>query len=270
MELADFEFVCDLVRRQSGIALDSGKQYLVESRLQPLARRLDFDSIHDIVNRLRTSNSCELQKAVVDAMTTNETSFFRDIQPFEALRKVILPDLITKRAATKQLRIWCAACSTGQEPFTIAMVIRELFPQLATWEIQILATDLCSAVLDRAKSASFNQIEVNRGLPTQYVLKYFERHGLNWQLKQSIREMIEFRQLNLIENWPAFAQMDIIFIRNVLIYFDVATKKTILGKIRRQLRQDGYLFLGSAESTNNLDDSFSRMSIDKATAYRLQ
>ena len=270
METADFEYVRDLVRKRSAIVLETEKSYLVESRLTPLARREGFGSIAEVVAKLRMSGFSTLHSKVVEAMTTNETSFFRDLQPFEALKKVVLPDLIAKRSPVRQLRIWCAACSTGQEPYTVAMLIKENFPQLSGWDIKILATDLSTQVLEKAKTGCFNQVEINRGLPSTYVVKYFERAGLNWQLKQTVREMIEFRPLNLIEAWPVLNPMDIVFIRNVLIYFDVQTKKEIFGKIKRLLRPDGYLFLGGAESTLNLDDSFVRSEIEKASVYRLR
>lgn len=270
MDATDFDFVRDLVRKRSAIVLENEKSYLVESRLLPLARKEGFTSIDEMVAKLRLSMFGTLHGKVVEAMTTNETSFFRDLQPFEALRKVVLPELITKRAASRQLRIWCAASSSGQEPYTIAMLIREHLPQLATWDVKILATDLSTQVLDKARSGIFNQIEVNRGLPAQYLMKYFDRQGMNWQLKESIRQMIDFKPLNLIETWPPMSVMDIVFIRNVLIYFDVQTKKNILGKVRRLLRPDGFLFLGGAESTYNLDDSFVRTEIEKASVYRLR
>lgn len=270
MESADFEFVRDFVRRRSAIVLEPEKAYLVESRLLPLARREGFGSIAEMVAKLRVSPFGGLHSKVVEAMTTNETSFYRDLQPFEALRKVLLPELLTKRAATRQLHIWCAACSTGQEPYTLAMQIHEHFPQLANWDVKILATDLSTQVLEKARSGCFNQIEVNRGLPVPLLLKYFDRQGLNWQLKEPIRQMIEFKPLNLIEAWPNLSPMDIVFLRNVLIYFDVQTKKTILGKVRRLLRPDGLLFLGGAESTYNLDDAFVRTEVEKASVYRLR
>jgi chemotaxis protein methyltransferase CheR len=266
----DFDYVRDLVRKRSAIVIETEKSYLVESRLQPLARREGFTSIDEVVAKLRLTSSGPLHNKVVEAMTTNETSFFRDIQPFEALRKVIMSELTAKRAAARQLRIWCAACSTGQEPYTIAMTIKENFPQLANWDIKILATDLSTQVLDRARTGCFNQIEVNRGLPTPYVLKYFDRQGMSWQLKSPIRDMVEFGILNLIETWPSLPSMDIVFIRNVLIYFDVQTKKDILSKVKRLLKPDGYLFLGGAESTFNLDDSFIRTEVEKTSVYRLR
>ena len=270
MDTEDFEFVRDLVRKRSAIVLEKKKSYLVESRLMPLARREGFNSIGEVVAKLRLTGFTTLHSKVVEAMTTNETSFFRDIAPFDAVRKVILPELINKRMAGRQLRIWCAASSTGQEPYSLAMLIRENFPQLFNWDVRILATDLSTQVLEKARSGSFNQIEVNRGLPAALIVKYFDRQGMNWQLKDVIREMIEFKPLNLIETWPTLPQMDMVFIRNVLIYFDVQTKKDILGRIRNLLRPDGYLFLGGAESTYNLDDAYVRNEIEKASIYRLR
>jgi chemotaxis protein methyltransferase CheR len=270
MESVDFEYIRDLVRKRSAIVLETDKLYLVESRLQPLARREGFRSVAEIVAKLRTNGSGALHSKVVEAMTTNETSFFRDLQPFEALKKVVLPELIAKRAATRQLRFWCAASSTGQEPYSVAMLIREHFPQIANWDVKILASDLSTEVLEKARSGCFNQFEINRGLPASFLLKYFDRLGVNWQLKATIREMIEFRPLNLIEAWPILTSMDIVFIRNVLIYFDVQTKRDILSKVKRQLRPDGFLFLGGAESTFNLDDSFIRNEIEKTSVYRMR
>ncbi len=270
MQSVDFEFVSHFVRKRSAIVLEPEKTYLVESRLLPLARREGFASIDELVAKLRLSPIGGLHTKVVEAMTTNETSFFRDLQPFEALRKVLLPEFATKRAATRQLRIWCAASSTGQEPYSLAMLIREHLPQLASWDVKILATDLSTQVLEKARSGCFNQIEVNRGLPAAFLLKYFDRQGLTWQLKETIRQMIEFRPLNLIEAWPTLPPMDIVLIRNVLIYFDVQTKKDILGKIRRLLRPDGALLLGGAESTFNLDESYVRSEVEKTSIYRLR
>ena len=268
LEIVDFGYVRDLVRKRSAIVLEHEKNYLVESRLQPLAHREGFPTISELVARLRTSGFGDLHSKVVEAMTTNETSFFRDLQPFEALRKVVVPDLIARRS-NRQLRIWCAACSTGQEPYSVAMLLTEHFPQLANWDLRILATDLSTQVLEKAQSGSFNQIEINRGLPSTFLMKYFKRDGLNWQLKESILRMIEFRQMNLIETWPLLLQMDIVFMRNVLIYFDVQTKKAILGKVRRVLQPDGYLYLGGSECTYNLDDRFVRSEVENSSIYRL-
>ena len=270
LEVKEFEFIRSFVQKRSAIVLDDEKQYLVESRLQPLARREGFSNVAELVMQMQASPVNGLHQKVVEAMTTNETSFFRDIHPFDALRRVVLPELIAARSATRQLRIWCAACSTGQEPYSLAMLLRENFPQLQSWNVSILATDLSTQVLEKARDGSFNQIEINRGLPAPYLLKYFQRQGMNWQLKEDLRKMIDFRSMNLIEPWPLMPPADVVLLRNVLIYFDVNTKKDILAKVRRLLRPDGYLFLGGAESTFNLDDAFKRVELERSSVYRLR
>jgi chemotaxis protein methyltransferase CheR len=265
---SDFEYVQDLVRKRSAIVLESGKEYLVESRLSAVARDEGFTSIDRLVAELRRSPANGLHRKAVEAMTTNETTFFRDIHPFQALRLQVLPELIQRRAAQRQLSIWCAGCSSGQEPYTIAMLIREHFPALIGWQLRILGTDLSSDMLERAKAARYRQAEVNRGLPAGFLAKYFGKQGVEWQMVDEIRDMVEFREMNLIEAWPGASSYDLVFMRNVLLYFDVETKKAILAKVRRVLRPDGYLFLGSAESTMTLDDSYQRVAFDKTGYYR--
>jgi chemotaxis protein methyltransferase CheR len=206
---------------------------------------------------------------VVEAMTTNETTFFRDVYPFDALRDQLIPELMQRRAAQRQLVIWSGACSTGQEPYTIAMLLREHFPALTAWQVRILATDLSSEVLDRAKTGRYSQAEVNRGLPATFLVKYFRKHGVEWQIVDEIRRMVEFSELNLNEAWSRVPPCDLVFMRNVLIYFDVETKRTILGKLRRVIRPDGYHFLGGAETTMNLDDMYQRIAFGKTGYYRL-
>jgi chemotaxis protein methyltransferase CheR len=268
---AHCNFVRELVRDSCGIVLEEGKDYLVESRLTALARREGFDSAEGLVSKCRGNPFCGIQARVVEAMTTNETSFFRDTQPFEALRKVVLPDLLQRRGNDRKLFIWCAAASSGQEPYSLAMLIREHFPKLADGNVRILATDLALEVLERARTGLYGQIEVNRGLSAQLLVKYFDRKGMQWQIKDDIRKMIDFRQMNLIQPWaPSMQTMDVVFLRNVLIYFDVPTKKSILAKVRRILRPDGYLFLGGAETTMNLDDTFVRVPADLSCCYRLR
>jgi chemotaxis protein methyltransferase CheR len=267
---ADFDFICKLVRDRSAIVLDAGKEYLVESRLLPLARSEGCASLQDLVLRLRTQSTNGLQQKVIEAMTTNETSFFRDLHPFEALKKVLLPELMRKREGERRLNFWCGASSSGQEPYTIAILLREHFPTLANWSVQFLATDLSVEMVERARAGRYSQLEVNRGMPAPLLVKYFQRHGVEWRVKDELRKMVEFRPMNLVESWGAMPELDIIFLRNVLIYFDVPTKKAVLGKIRRVLRPDGYLFLGAAETTLNLDDGFERMQFDKAGCYRLR
>jgi len=268
--LEEFQFIRTFLQQESAIQLDDEKQYLVESRLQPLARREGFDTVGELVFKLRANKTGVLRQKVVEAMTTHETSFFRDIRPFEALKLSVLPKLIAARAATRELRIWCMACSTGQEPYSLALLLRENFPELQSWKVKILATDLSMQVLEKAKAGVFNQLEVNRGLPTPMLMKYFQRQGMNWQINDAIRQMIDFQPMNLIEQWPLMPPIDVVLLRNVLIYFDIETKKSILSRVRQRLRPDGYLFLGGAENTFNLDDGFERVELERSSVYRMR
>lgn len=263
-----FGFIRTLVRDKAAIVLDAHKSYLVESRLSPIVRAHGLHSFENLVEQLRKPNSGGLVQEVVEAMTTNETSFFRDLHPFEALKRQVLPELIARREKEQKLTIWSNACSTGQEAYTIAMLLREHFPKLATWQVRIIATDICSKVLAKAKSGEFNQTEVNRGLPAQFLLKYFTRQGLKWIINDEIRSMVDFRPLNLVEPWSGIPPTDIVFLRNVLIYFDIQTKQQILSKVHRTLRSDGYLFLGGAESTVGIQCAFTREQAASATFYR--
>jgi len=267
---AGFEYISSLVRQHSSIVLDSGKEYLVDQRLTSVAQEEGFASIEELAGWLRARSFNGVHLKVVEAMTTNETSFFRDFHPFEVLRRVTLPDLISRRGGERQLNIWCAACSSGQEPYSIAIVLREHFPALLNWNLRMLATDLSRKMLARAQMGRFNQLEVNRGLPANLLTKYFENRGIEWQVKDAIRKMIEFQVVNLTAPWPFLPAMDLVFMRNVLIYFDVQTKKTTLAKVRRLLKPDGYLFLGGAETTINLDDSFERLQFERSSCYRLR
>lgn len=266
---ADFDFISLLVRGRAAIVLERGKEYLVETRLAPLAQREGFDSLGSLVSRLRRDVlPGALHDKVVDALTTNETYFFRDFHPFEAMRRTLLPAMIEARREARRLTIWCAACSTGQEPYTLAMLIREHFPAVADWRIEIIATDLSPTVLRQAESGRYNQIEINRGLPAPYLVKYFTQDQGAWVLKPAIRSLVQFRPLNLIEPWPILPPCDFIFIRNVMIYFDVETKRTILKKLRACLRADGSLFLGSAETTLNLDPWWAPVTAGPTVVYR--
>jgi chemotaxis protein methyltransferase CheR len=266
----DFGYVRELVHRVSAIVIEPGKEYLVESRLASVARDAGFGSLDSLVAELRARPSHGLHRKVVDALTTNETTFFRDVHPFAALREDVLPRLIAARAAERRLSIWCAACSTGQEPYSVAMLLREHFPQLAAWTVRITASDLSQEVLARARAGRYTQLEVNRGLPAGYLVRYFRRDGMDWQLDDTIRRMVEFQELNLIERWPACGALDVVFMRNVLIYFDVETKRAILGRVRQVMRPDGCLFLGGAETTMNLDDAYQRETLGRAVCYRPQ
>jgi chemotaxis protein methyltransferase CheR len=267
MNPGDFEFLTSIIRQDSAIVLEKGKEYLVESRLTPVAKEHGLESLQHLVEMLKKPGSASLRGEVVEALTTNETSFFRDIEPFEALKGTLLPELIQKRSDKKQLSIWCAASSTGQEPYTMAMLLREHFPQLRDWKVTFIATDLSKEVLEKARSGVFSQMEVNRGLPVTYLVKYFEKNGAQFRIKDDIRNMIRFDELNLIKPFTIIPEVDLVLIRNVLIYFDVPMKKEILGKIRKVLRPDGFLLLGAAETTLNLDDKFERRAVGKSSCY---
>ena len=264
-----FNFIANLVRIKSAIVLESGKAYLVESRLTPVARELGLEGISELVSELQKPGSLKLTQRVVEAMTTNETSFFRDIHPFTALKEKILPNLIQRRAKEKSLSIWSNACSSGQEPYTIAMLITEHFPMLKDWKVRIISSDLSSQILDRARLGVFNQTEVNRGLPMSFLLKYFTKNGSQWKIRDDIRKMVEFRELNLVEPFPTLLPaMDIVFLRNVLIYFSSSTKSEILKKVHKVMQKDSYLFLGGSETTMNLNVSFEREQFGTAVGYR--
>jgi chemotaxis protein methyltransferase CheR len=247
IDIVAFGCVRKLVYDRAAIVLDDSKGYLVESRLAPLARQHGFDSVSQLCASLPRAPE-RLQAAVVEAMTTNETSFFRDHHPFEAIRRVALPELINLRARKRALRIWCAACSSGQEPYSLAIMIDEHFPALATWQVQIYATDLATNVVARAREGRYSQIEVNRGLSAAALVRYFTREGLEYTLKPEIRRRVQFAELNLIGNWPALESFDLVLLRNVLIYFDHPTKLKILQRMRPYLASDGFLMLGGAET----------------------
>ncbi len=263
-------FVCSLVRQKSAIELDANKAYLIEARLNPVARKFGFPTIDDMVAKLKTAPRQELQSQVVEAMTTNETSFFRDSHPFNAMKSTIVPELIKLRASQRSLNIWSAACSTGQEAYSIAMLLRESFPELASWNVQITGTDLSDEVLEKARAARFSQVEMNRGLPATMLAKYFRRDGMQWELNPDLRAMATFSKLNLIEKWPRLPTMDVVFLRNVLIYFSPETKKSILQNIRKVMARHAVLFLGAAETTMGLDDAFQRVQIENSVFYRLK
>lgn len=263
-----FDWVRDMVLDRAAIVLDSGKTYLVESRLLPIARREGAGSVNALVERLKATPYGKLHQEVMEAMTTNETSWFRDHSPFDALRDHVLPQLIAARGHERRIDIWSAACSTGQEPYSIAMILAEKFPQLDSWNVRILASDLASSVLEQARSGRFSQMELNRGLPAAMLVKHFQRSGTHWTVNQNIRDRVQFGTVNLASSWPAMPPLDIVFLRNVMIYFDQSTKRDILNKVKKVLRPDGFLFLGTAETTLHLDDTFQRVQFGSASCYR--
>jgi len=252
---ADYEYLRKLLKERSGLDLSADKQYLVESRLVPLARRASLPGIPELVAKMK-SGAEPLIAEVVEAMTTNETFFFRDKVPFDHLKDAVLPALVQARAARRSLRIWCAAASTGQEPYSIAMCLKEAGSLLSGWRTEIIATDLSLGVLEKAKAGTFSQFEVQRGLPIQMLVKYFTQNGEMWQLNADIRSMVQYRQLNLLQDFAHLGTFDIIFCRNVLIYFDQPTKATIFEKMSRMIEPDGVLALGAAESVVGITNAF--------------
>lgn len=268
IQTSDFKYISNFIKNASGIVLLPGKEYLVENRLSMLARTLKLESIDKLIAKLRQEDCNDLKQKVVDALTTNETSFFRDKHPFESLKSSILPELIKKRAATRQLNIWCAASSSGQEPYTIAMVLNQI-PALNNWKINFIASDISEEMLERCRQGLYTQLEIGRGLPANLIPKYFSRHKNRWQIKQELRNMIDFRAFNLCKQWPFMVNMDIIFLRHVLVYFNDATKKEILGKTRKLLKPDGYLFVGSGDDPERLDEKFKRTDFSTSACYKI-
>src|SRR6267378_7803385 len=250
----DYEFLRKLLKERSGLDLSPDKQYLVESRLTPLARRVGLSGIAELVQKIKSGTEA-LTSEVVEAITTNETFFFRDKIPFDHLRQTVLPELVQARASRRALRIWCAASSSGQEPYSIAMCIKEFAP-LAGWRVEIVATDLSQGVLEKSKAGIFSQFEVQRGLPIQMLVKYFTQTGELWQLNADIRAMVQHRQLNLLQDFSHLGTFDVVFCRNVLIYFDQETKTGIFDRLAKSLEPDGVLALGAAESVVGISDAF--------------
>jgi len=251
----DYEYLRKLLKERSGLDLSPEKQYLVESRLLPLARRVGLPAIPELVQTMK-GGAETIIKEVIEAMTTNETFFFRDKVPFDHLREEILPALLQARGARRSLRIWSAACSTGQEPYSIAMCLKEAGSLLTGWRVEIVATDLSQAVLEKSKSGIFSQFEVQRGLPIQLLMKYFKQAGDIWEISPEIRAMVQFRQLNLLQDFSQLGTFDLIFCRNVLIYFDQPTKSAIFARLAQRLEADGYLALGAAETVVGLTEAF--------------
>jgi len=260
----NYTYLQQEIYRASGIVLDDDKYYLVESRLTPVARVAGLASLDGLCARLRAGSSPELGRKVIEALTTNETMFFRDVAPFEVLRERIIPELLER--GPRKLAIWSAAASSGQEVYSIAMLLREM--ALVDPPVEILGTDLSERILERAREARYGQFEVNRGLPPQYLEKYFKREGLDWTLNDEIRHMVKFRRLDLRQPMSGLGKFDIVFCRNVLIYFDTETKVKILGQILDALNPGGYLLLGGAETTLKLEDKFERVVVASTAVYR--
>lgn len=252
----DYDFLRKLVKERSGLVLSADKQYLVESRLLPVARKAGLTGLSNLVQRLKGADAQALTVEVVEAMMTNESFFFRDKIPFDNFRDTIIPSLIAARAAQRRIRIWCAAASTGQEPYSLAMCLKDMAPLVSGWRIDILATDLSNEVLEKAKAGIYSQFEVQRGLPIQMLIKHFTQVGETWQIAPEIRAMVQYRPFNLLNDFAGLGMFDIVFCRNVLIYFDQPTKVGILDRMARLVERDGYLLLGAAETVVGLTDSF--------------
>jgi chemotaxis protein methyltransferase CheR len=251
----DYEYLRKLLKDQSGLDLSSDKQYLIESRLLPLSRKCGLSGIGDLVQKMKAGSAFIVAQAV-EAMTTNETFFFRDKVPFDHFRATIVPEILRARAGRKSIRIWCAAGSTGQEPYSLAMCLKEMGAQLAGWRIEIVATDLSQEVLEKSRAGIYSQFEVQRGLPIQMLVKYFKQSGEFWQINPEIRAMVQHRQLNLLHDFSQLGTFDVVFCRNVLIYFNQDTKINIFNRLHRAAEPDGFLVLGAAETVVGLTETF--------------
>jgi chemotaxis protein methyltransferase CheR len=263
----NFDWVRELVRRESAIVLQPGKEYLVEARLLPMARQMGLPDVGKLVETVRQRPDVDSMRRIVEALTTNETSWFRDGDPFTALTSTVLPELMASRGPAERLQIWSAACSSGQEPYTIAMLLEDALPNAAS-RVSITATDLSREMVERTKSGRFSQLEVNRGLPAPMLVRHFTRAGNEWEVAPALRRMVTASECNLAAPLPRMGPFDVVYLRNVLIYFDLPTKQTILRRVRELLRPDGWLFLGAAETTLGVDDSWERVVLGRSSAYR--
>jgi chemotaxis protein methyltransferase CheR len=264
---SDYAFIQELVRKHASIILNAGQEYLVKSRLEPVARGAGLADLSALILRLRSEPYGALHVTVVEAMTTNETSFFRDVHPYETLTKHILPDVIKRRGVERTLRVWSAACSTGQEPYSIAMLLAGM-RELRGWNVRIVATDLSKSAVTRAQSGIYTELELGRGLPSKLLADYFDRDGAVYKAKASLRAMIEWKPLNLAQPLPALPTFDIVFLRNVLIYFAPATCASILTRVHAAMHREGFLILGTTENMLGLPVSFESTVLGKTTVYR--
>jgi chemotaxis protein methyltransferase CheR len=263
----DYAYLCQLLHRHSGLALGAGKEYLVQSRLAPVAASLGHAGLPSLVASLRAFPASREVRMVCEAMTTNESLFFRDGAPFEMLRERVIPELMRTRQHTRKLRIWSAAASTGQEPYSVAMTLAGI-PALAGWRVEIIATDYSAAALERARAGVFTHFEVQRGLPIQMLMKHFTREGDDWRISAAMRQAVSYRECNLLEPFAHLGSFDLVMCRNVLIYFDLPTKRRVLDRMAAQLAPDGTLFLGAAETVLGVTESFERVAGASTSMYR--
>lgn len=268
MSGTDFDFLCSLLHETTGVVVDASKDYLIDTRLAALARAEGLTGVPELVRRLRSNNSVRLQQRFIESMLTKETSFFRDFYPFRSLEESILPELVSIRRHDRQLVVWSAACATGQEVYSIAMLVRERFPELLGWSLDLIGTDISEEALARAVAARYSQIEMNRGLPSGYLVKYFDQDGLEWCLRDEVRRMVRFFQLNLVRGFPPMPRCDLVLLRNVLIYFDANQRVRVLQEICQALRPGGMVLLGGAETMVADGCCLEPVQIGKAVAFR--
>lgn len=256
MSPEDFEYISTSLKSRSGLKLTPDKAYLLESRLMPIARKYELQSVDDLIGKMRKERSSDLMTEVMEAMTTNESFFFRDQKPFDLFRDEILPDLIERRASSRSFRIWCAAASSGQEPYSLSILLKEAAAKLSGWRHEIIGTDISHDILDKAKSGKYTQFEVQRGLPIQFLIKYFDKIDDQWKIKPEIQQMVTYKYFNLLDELKPLGTFDIVFCRNVLIYFDQPTKSKVMDQIASLMPRDGLLFLGGAETVLGITDRF--------------
>lgn len=256
MRVEDFDMFSTLLKQRSGLVLTRDKAYLLESRLMPVARKWNMKGLEELAITVRTRKDEALLRDITEAMTTNESSFFRDQKPFDQFRQLVLPRLMATRAAKRSIRIWSAACSSGQEAYSLAMILNDEAAKLAGWRVEIVGTDISAEMVERSKAGVYTQFEVQRGLPITMLVKHFKQNGDKWQISPQLRQMASFREWNLLGDLSALGQFDIVFCRNVLIYFDGPTKAKVLEGIARQMPQDGVLYLGGAETVLGITDKF--------------
>ena len=267
MTPTEYDYLRVFLKQRSGLVLSNEKQYLIESRLMPVARKFGLASISNLVDKLKLEQNGSLADAIIEAMTTNESFFFRDKVPFDHFTQTMLPHMLTARQRDRRIRIWSAAASTGQEPYTLAMCLKDMDAKLGGWRVEMIGTDLSTEVLEKAKAGIYSQFEVQRGLPINYLLKHFTQMGDMWRISPELRSMIQYRKLNLLESFSSLGQFDIVFCRNVLIYFDNEAKIDILNRIRKTMPEDGFLVLGAAETVVGLTDAFKPVA-DKRGLYQ--
>jgi len=269
MKLTDFDIYKDLLKERSGLVLSADKAYLLESRLNPVAKKWEMASLDMLTNALKGVPDEALVTDVIEAMTTNETSFFRDTRPFDIFREHVLPYMMKNRAAQRSIKTWCAAASSGQEPYSLNMLMREQGNTLSNWNTPILGTDISREILEQAGKGIYTQFEVQRGMPIQMLMKYFTQIGEKWAISDDLKKNIKYQQFNLLNSMAGLGTFDIIFCRNVLIYFDDQTKTDVLTRMAKQLAPDGFLFLGGAETVLGITDLFAPVP-DKRGLYALK